>query len=72
MRRRMTRADRMAIAAANPKVDLAKAEEAIALRGRLREALAPLRRVREALAALRAARRGRGKGKAAPQGRPVP
>jgi len=68
----MTRGiDRKAIAAANPKVDLAKAEEAVALSGWLREALAPLRAAREALARLRTARRGRGKG-AAPQGRPVP
>jgi hypothetical protein len=56
MRRRTTRADRMAIAAANPKVDLAKAEEAIVIRSRLREALAPLRAVRKALARVRAAK----------------
>jgi hypothetical protein len=56
----MTRRDREAIAAANPKADLAKAEEALALRGRLREALTPLRAAKEALAAIRCARRPKG------------
>jgi hypothetical protein len=52
----MTRADREAIAAANPKVDLAKVEEALALRGRLKEALAPCRAARRALELCRRAK----------------
>jgi hypothetical protein len=54
--------DRKAIAAANPRVDLAKVEEALSLHAKLKELLSLLRRL--------AARRRRG-GKAAPK-RPVP